>query len=109
MAAVALQPVSVAVASESAEFHSYSSGVMNITNCGTELTHCVVVIGYGTTLNGTDYWYVKNSWGSWWGDNGFFKILRTNQTGYGMCGILMMPSYPVLAPLVTSLNKTHSN
>ena len=97
MAAVAKQPVSVAIASESPLLHSYKSGVLNITTCGIALNHCVVVIGYGT-LNGTDYWYVKNSWGSWWGDNGFLKILRTNETGNGMCGILMKPSYPLMKP-----------
>merc|ERR1712126_515518 len=51
-------------------------------NCIYNLNHAVTVIGYGTQ-GGVDYWLVKNSWGSWWGDNGFFKIKR----GWGHCGV----------------------
>jgi len=47
-----------------------------------EATHTVSVVGYGTE-NGVDYWLIKNSWGTWWGDNGYFKLAR----GSGQCGI----------------------
>lgn len=33
----------------------------------------VKIVGYGTE-NGTSYWQAANSWGTSWGDNGFFKI-----------------------------------
>ena len=42
----------------------------------TELAHTVVVIGYGTTSRGEEYWEVKNSYSSSWGDNGYLKYAR---------------------------------
>ncbi|KAL0483935.1 dipeptidyl peptidase CTSC [Acrasis kona] len=39
-------------------------------------THAVAVVGYGETDEGVRYWICKNSWGDWWGEGGYFKILR---------------------------------
>uniref|UniRef100_A0A1I8ENQ4 Pept_C1 domain-containing protein n=1 Tax=Wuchereria bancrofti TaxID=6293 RepID=A0A1I8ENQ4_WUCBA len=55
----------------------YKSGILPDTDeCSTmEPNHAAEVIGYGTE-NGKKYWLLKNSWGEWWGDQGFFKIER---------------------------------
>ena len=63
-------------------FSSYSGGVF--AGCNSDsINHAVVVVGYGTTEEGLDYWLVKNSWGPGWGDQGYIKIQR----GVNMCGI----------------------
>lgn len=94
--AVLKQPVSVAIEADSFYFQSYSSGVLTSDKCGTELDHGVLVVGYGTE-NGDDYWLVKNSWGTSWGDKGYVKIGRSDsQNDPGICGIAMQPSFPVV-------------
>jgi len=93
MSALAQQPVSIAIEADQAAFQLYKSGVFTAT-CGTNLDHGVLAVGYGT-LDGTDYYKVKNSWSNTWGDNGYILLARgISQTG-GQCGILNgPPSYP---------------
>ncbi|KAG8474101.1 hypothetical protein CXB51_034101 [Gossypium anomalum] len=64
-------------------------------DCKTDLDHGVVIVGYGTE-NGVDYWRVRNSWGSNWGENGYIRM-EINVVGHsnGKCGIAMMASYPI--------------
>jgi C1A family cysteine protease len=92
--AVALQPVSVAIEADQMSFQFYSSGVLTAT-CGTNLDHGVLVVGYGT-LNGQDYWKVRNSWGSSWGEQGYIRLARNVKSSSGQCGIAVEPSYPVI-------------
>ena len=47
-----------------------------------DVNHAVLAVGFGT-MNGMDYWIIKNSWGATWGDSGYFKMQR----GVNMCGI----------------------
>jgi len=88
-AAVAQQPVSVAVEADKSAFQLYKSGVMDSAACGTKLDHGVLAVGYGTE-DGKDYWKVKNSWGATWGMDGFILLGR----GKNICGISQQPSYP---------------
>merc|ERR1712078_633636 len=84
-------PVSVAIEADQMSFQLYSGGVLT-GNCGTNLDHGVLAVGYGTS-SGTDYWKVKNSWGASWGDNGYVLIER----GDNKCGIADgPPSYPTV-------------
>lgn len=73
---------------------SYRSGILDSTSCGTNLNHAVTLVGYGTE-NGRDYWIIKNSWGTGWGERGYIRIRRTT-SGAGICGIYKMNSYPNL-------------
>merc|ERR1712048_379634 len=89
--AVEQQPVSVAIEADQMGFQLYSSGVFS-GSCGTNLDHGVLAVGFGTA-NGKDYWKVKNSWGSSWGDAGYILMAK----GVNQCGIGNQPSYPVVA------------
>lgn len=96
MNAIAQQPVSIAIEADQLDFQLYESGVFT-GKCGTTLDHGVLVVGYGTE-NAEDYYLVKNSWGTTWGDQGYIKLGRGPQynDGQGQCGILLEASYPVL-------------
>jgi len=86
--------VSVAIEADQFAFQYYSSGILTGT-CGTNLDHGVLVVGYGT--QGTqEYWKVKNSWGTSWGEDGYVLICKDcNKNGdQGECGINDDPSYP---------------
>ena len=96
MKALSLQPVSIAIEADQKEFQLYKSGVFT-GKCGTELDHGVLAVGYGS-LDGSDYYLVKNSWSTSWGDGGYIKLGRGPQynNGEGQCGILLQASYPLL-------------
>jgi C1A family cysteine protease len=95
-AAVARQPVSVAIQADDFVFQFYNSGVIS-RGCGTDLNHGVLVVGYGSNFRGKDYWIVKNSWGSRWGKKGYVLIARSNsKNDAGTCGIALGGVYPTL-------------
>jgi C1A family cysteine protease len=96
MTAVAKQPVSVAIEADQKDFQFYKSGVFT-SACGTNLDHGVLVVGYGT-MDGQDYYKVKNSWASTWGADGYIYLGRGSSynNGDGQCGVLLEASYPVL-------------
>lgn len=93
-AAVAKQPVVVAIEADTRYFQSYSSGILtDAVKCGTNLDHAVEIVGYGTD-NGIDYWKVRNSWGTSWGQSGYVLIQRSSSTNdIGVCGIAAEPSF----------------
>lgn len=96
LSAVNQQPLSVALQADKDAFQHYTSGVISAdAGCGQQPDHGVLVVGYGTE-NGVDYWKVKNSWGSSWGDAGFLKIARGNN----VCAINSQPVYPIVSASV---------
>jgi len=91
--AIATQgPVAVGIQANLTDFQFYKHGVYNNHQCTEkEIDHAVLAVGYGVD-NGEEYWLVKNSWSTGWGDRGYIKIARNK---HNMCGIASQASYPV--------------
>lgn len=105
------QPISAGIVVTDA-FKSYKTGILTeeFLACSDEtkvINHAVTIVGYGKTDGKTvastwctDYWIVQNSWGSSWGEQGFFKLCMDGagkrKTPFGTCQVNRFPSYPVL-------------
>lgn len=105
--AVANQPVSVAIDAGGSDFQFYSEGVFT-GECGKELDHGVAIVGYGTTVDGTKYWIVRNSWGPEWGEKGYIRMQRGISDRRGLCGIAMEASYPIKKSSTNPIGPTDS-
>lgn len=92
-AAVSKRPVVVAIEADTKYFQLYSGGILDAEECGADLDHAVEIVGYGTD-KGLDYWKVRNSWDSSWGENGYVRIKRSSSANdIGICGIAAQPSF----------------
>ncbi|XP_061093305.1 cathepsin S-like [Conger conger] len=85
-------PVSVAIDAGQPNFHFYKSGVYRDLACTQRVNHGVLAVGYGT-LDGEDYWLVKNSWGKHFGDQGYIRMARNKSN---QCGIALYACYPMM-------------
>ncbi|XP_020815051.1 cathepsin L-like [Drosophila serrata] len=92
-AVATIGPISVGIHVVAGSFQHYHSGIYIEPKCNPKIiNHAVLVVGYGSE-NGKDFWLVKNSWGSSWGDKGYIKMLRN---GNNQCGISSLSSYPTV-------------
>lgn len=66
----------------------YGSGIYSddCSSIKSDGNHGVLVVGYTP-----DYWIVKNSWGTKWGEKGYFKLAMGNTCG--ICNTIYYPSY----------------
>lgn len=57
------------------EFEAYTGGIFDDKTNQTDVDHAISVVGWGEEKN-TKFWVVRNSWGSYWGEDGWFRIVR---------------------------------
>eukprot|EP01094_Clydonella_sp_ATCC50884_P028884 TRINITY_DN8820_c0_g1_i5.p1 TRINITY_DN8820_c0_g1~~TRINITY_DN8820_c0_g1_i5.p1 ORF type:complete len:543 (-),score=133.95 TRINITY_DN8820_c0_g1_i5:33-1661(-) len=89
-------PTAVAIDASHPSFRFYQSGVYYEPACKNgldDLDHEVLAVGYGTE-GGQDYFLVKNSWSTYWGDQGYIKMSRNRSNN---CGIATQATYPKVA------------
>lgn len=83
----------MSVAVDASDWQFYAGGVLRCAaTLQPALNHGVLAIGYGREAD-EDYWLIKNSWGTAWGDKGFIKVSA------GLlydCGARVQASYPVV-------------
>lgn len=84
-------PISVAIDASHKSFVFYSHGVYYEPKCGNtvdDLDHAVLAVGYGI-MNGELYWLVKNSWSTYWGNDGYVLMSARDNN----CGVMTAPTY----------------
>jgi hypothetical protein len=66
-----------------------------------------MVVGYGKSKSDEkmsqwceEYWIVRNSWGTQWGEKGFFRLCMdgtgSKKMPYGICQLNRYPTYPTM-------------
>ncbi|XP_053123811.1 digestive cysteine proteinase 2-like isoform X2 [Hemicordylus capensis] len=88
-------PVAVNIDASHKSFAFYANGIYYEPSCGNntmDLDHAVLAVGYGT-LQGNGYWLIKNSWSTYWGNDGYVLMSMEEND----CGVTTAATYPVLA------------
>ncbi|CAH1773564.1 unnamed protein product [Owenia fusiformis] len=87
-------PISVAIDASHKSLSFYANGVYYEPECGNkpdDLDHAVLAVGYGT-MNGQAYWLVKNSWSTYWGNDGYVLMSQKDNN----CGVATDATFPLV-------------
>ncbi|KAI5091760.1 hypothetical protein C0J45_18966, partial [Silurus meridionalis] len=88
-------PTAVSIDAAHRSFSFYSNGVYYEPDCknGTDdLDHAVLAVGYGV-MDGQPYWLVKNSWSTYWGNDGYVLMSMKDNN----CGVATGATYVTLS------------
>ena len=102
------QPVSIALDADPSVFQHYVCGIISGPCEDRSIDHGVLAVGYASDDSGKQYFRVKNSWGTGWGESGYFRIARNDSAPAGQCGMLSYSSVPLLS-LPTCSRSTFCN
>jgi cathepsin L len=87
-----LGPGGVTIDGSQPTFQLYSGGIYSDSACSsTSVNHALGIVGWGTEGT-TDYWILKNSWGTSWGEAGYVRLLKNGQN---FCGITTAASVAI--------------
>merc|ERR1712232_940750 len=89
------QPVSVTV--NAGQLQLYGNGVVT-GNCQGQINHAVIAVGYGT--DGQDYFKIRNSWGTSWGEAGNIRLAQNGGSQGTACLYQYAPVVPTLSTAV---------
>ncbi len=91
-------------------FQNYSGGIFtdSYTSCSsspcynTPTNHAIALVGWGTNASTGDYWILRNSWGSSWGESGYMRIDATSARVACEACYLVYTSSTVTVPTVST-------
>jgi C1A family cysteine protease len=90
-------PITIGIDSDNDYIDNYVGGTFPEQHCGQDIDHAVAIVGY----TDTDY-IIKNSWGTDWGEDGFFRLKR----GVNACGLATYVTYITDAELTNNAKWT---
>jgi len=89
----------IAVALDASKWQSYKGTIFPSSSCSpawASIDHAVQLVGYGSE-NGKKFWLIRNSWDTWWGEQGFMRIEASN----GSCGFVNYAQATIYDPDTT--------
>jgi cathepsin L len=88
-------PVNVGIDANSPDFMNYESGIFTYDKCE-ESNHAVTLVGYGRdAYTDLEYWLIRNSWGTSWGENGYMRVKR-DAANHNSCFITDEAFLPII-------------
>lgn len=77
-------PISCGIQATDKFENEYHGGVYSEHIFFPQINHEIAVVGWGVEDDGTEYWLGRNSWGTYWGENGFFKMSMERHQDLGI-------------------------
>ena len=87
-----LGPAAIAIDASNWSFQLYSGGIYDESSCSQyNLDHGVGCVGYGST-GSQNYWIVRNSWGTSWGEDGYIRMIKDKNNQCGEASMACIPT-----------------